>query len=389
MEFFNKKQDVIDLQLTGYGKQLLSRGMFKPIYYTFSDDDVIYDGRWVTGSNGDALQSDIEARIQEKTPRLKTQYRKVGAERAVFNTIGKFTITKGIGFQFNTNYAQTIQDLLEFTTPQEANDYMEHLNLHINFAESEKLLENLLGTKSFLNHYDPAWNALFYNGEIASSTPYYKKNNIFSNTPQLNCTFKDIGYRIDSKYDPHEVLSKPKIVASGMAQYSNIIPTGNPLDLNTIGSDSSFFEEVSIQEPKPINPLTPQESGVLFIEKDFLFLSLEETNVDYTRDNFMVEIFEVITTSEEGDGEEELIKLFFHSQSDNFMGAVGEVFNIEVDEDINSLLGCYLVGKDETLKTQNVYTTKIFDCQSHDNQTGTSISNPYTNLPEVDVGDTC
>mgnify|MGYP003142231761 CR=1 FL=1 len=42
MEFFNKKQDVLDLQLTGYGKQLLSRGLFKPFYYTFSDDGVLY-----------------------------------------------------------------------------------------------------------------------------------------------------------------------------------------------------------------------------------------------------------------------------------------------------------------------------------------------------------
>ena len=59
---------------------MLSRGLFKPSYYAFSDDEVIYDARWVSGSNGDGEQSDIETRIQEETPRLKTQYRKVGAD---------------------------------------------------------------------------------------------------------------------------------------------------------------------------------------------------------------------------------------------------------------------------------------------------------------------
>ena len=59
--------------------------MFKPVYYAFSDDGVMYDGRWMTGSSGEINPSEAETRIQEETPRLKTQYRKVGAERAIFN----------------------------------------------------------------------------------------------------------------------------------------------------------------------------------------------------------------------------------------------------------------------------------------------------------------
>ena len=47
MEFFNKKQDVIKVELTGYGKNLLSKGVFKPVYYAYSDDGVLYDAAWV------------------------------------------------------------------------------------------------------------------------------------------------------------------------------------------------------------------------------------------------------------------------------------------------------------------------------------------------------
>jgi|10_taG_2_1085330.scaffolds.fasta_scaffold00213_7 hypothetical protein len=44
--FLNKKEQVYDLQLTPYGNYLLSIGSFKPVYYAFFDDNVIYDTRY-------------------------------------------------------------------------------------------------------------------------------------------------------------------------------------------------------------------------------------------------------------------------------------------------------------------------------------------------------
>ena len=43
MSFFDKKQDVLDVKLTQFGKNLLARGAFKPVYYRFFDDDVLYN----------------------------------------------------------------------------------------------------------------------------------------------------------------------------------------------------------------------------------------------------------------------------------------------------------------------------------------------------------
>ena len=42
-EFFDKKEEVLDIQLTQHGKYLLSRGEFSPKFYAFFDDDIIYD----------------------------------------------------------------------------------------------------------------------------------------------------------------------------------------------------------------------------------------------------------------------------------------------------------------------------------------------------------
>ena len=41
MEFFNKKEEVIDIKLTQYGKYLLSQGKFKPVFYSFSDESSV------------------------------------------------------------------------------------------------------------------------------------------------------------------------------------------------------------------------------------------------------------------------------------------------------------------------------------------------------------
>jgi len=65
-KFLNKKEQVIDLKLTNYGNYLLSIGSFKPTYYAFFDDNVIYDIEYVSGSSAEA-QNDIHKRIREET----------------------------------------------------------------------------------------------------------------------------------------------------------------------------------------------------------------------------------------------------------------------------------------------------------------------------------
>ena len=65
--YFNKKEEVINLELTQYGKYLLSKGKLRPVYYSFFDDDVLYDG-----AHGGVAenQNDIVTRIKD-TPNLK------------------------------------------------------------------------------------------------------------------------------------------------------------------------------------------------------------------------------------------------------------------------------------------------------------------------------
>lgn len=70
MTFFNKKEDVIKIELTPHGRKLLSQGKMKPYYYGFLDDDILYDG-----SCGGLTEDNTEMkdRIISETPYLKPQ----------------------------------------------------------------------------------------------------------------------------------------------------------------------------------------------------------------------------------------------------------------------------------------------------------------------------
>jgi len=66
--FLNKKEEVIDLKLTSYGKHMLGRGDFKPTHYAFFDDNVIYDSQYFGRSE---VQNEARKRIKDETQYLE------------------------------------------------------------------------------------------------------------------------------------------------------------------------------------------------------------------------------------------------------------------------------------------------------------------------------
>jgi hypothetical protein len=76
MSFFNKKEDVYDIELTSYGKRKLSEGELKPVYYAFFDDDIIYDA---AHGGVTETQNEVQVRVLE-APRTRAQVNFVGVE---------------------------------------------------------------------------------------------------------------------------------------------------------------------------------------------------------------------------------------------------------------------------------------------------------------------
>ena len=70
MTFFDNKQDVLQIEITPHGRELLSKGKMKPVFYCFFDDDIIYESEF-SGFSENNTQT--KTRILEETPYLKTQ----------------------------------------------------------------------------------------------------------------------------------------------------------------------------------------------------------------------------------------------------------------------------------------------------------------------------
>ena len=66
--FLNKKEQVYDLKLTPYGNYLFSIGKFKPVYYAFYDDNVLYDLQYASSYEN---QNETHKRIKEETQYLE------------------------------------------------------------------------------------------------------------------------------------------------------------------------------------------------------------------------------------------------------------------------------------------------------------------------------
>ena len=66
MTFFNKKTEVMQIEMTPYGRYLYSIGKFKPHSYEFVDDDILY-----RASGSTEAQESSHSRILNETPKLK------------------------------------------------------------------------------------------------------------------------------------------------------------------------------------------------------------------------------------------------------------------------------------------------------------------------------
>lgn len=69
MSFLNKKERVIEIQMTQLGKHLLSEGRFQPEFYEFYDNEIIYDNQYVGEAESqneaaqrikDAVQNEVQ-----------------------------------------------------------------------------------------------------------------------------------------------------------------------------------------------------------------------------------------------------------------------------------------------------------------------------------------
>jgi|ETNvirnome_6_100_1030635.scaffolds.fasta_scaffold03186_2 hypothetical protein len=158
MEFFNKKEDVIDLQLTQFGRSMLSKGKFKPVYYSFFDDNILYN---ITNASLSEKQNNSEERIKE----AQTLQPQIG-----FSSLDR---------EFNNSY-----DLVLSGEAEVGAEVLQRT------SDREYMLSMPIGTSDINAEYAPSWSVIYLNGSISGSsgTVTLTEKNGGSNTlniPQL------------------------------------------------------------------------------------------------------------------------------------------------------------------------------------------------------------
>ena len=307
MQFFDDKQEVLDIVLTPYGESMMAKGLFSPEYYAFFDDDVLYDAEYAGVTT--EVQNDIEGRIQESTPRVKQPSVYTGVESSInqINTTIRNNILEA-GFNNNT----VVQDT-------ENNPIYNSIELQ-NTGDKFEFLSKPLGRSALTSKKNPAWSIAMLKGDISSSAGYLSTQTTTEQVPQINI---DLNYKLYVSTTNNPALQ----FNNATVDFSNLLfPIGSTQAQNVPNEIvSSEFDNILSQV---------FEDGTYFSLTDGkIILDIIENNVDFKKDNFDIQVF-ISGSSTDGLNGADTQLLFSENVSDLSATDVENYLTIRVDREI-------------------------------------------------------
>ena len=345
MQFFDDKQEVMDVVITPYGRHLMSLGRFKPEYYAFFDDDILYDSLWVSGSAITETQNAIEGRIQEETPRVKQQSSYLGVESTIDmrNSIIRDQIS-----QVNNSGSVVIQD---------TNNYKiySHEDLQ-GYGDKFNFLATPLGRSAQTSDNLPAWNLSMMKGEISGSQDYMPMpSGSVEQIPQLDI---NLTYKIYVS----EIGDNNSWAAENVTvDYGNVtFPT--PTEAQEVDDAG-----LNTFPPDLINQIASEvydDGTFLTLQNGKIIIDLTEENVLFKKENFDIQVFLSSSTLTGINGN--LQQLYFGDDiSDPQEDEVEKFLTIRVDKEIDDArISRNIIGPINSLVTDrattNVVSTREF-----------------------------
>jgi hypothetical protein len=250
--FFNKKEEVIDLQLTPYGEALLSVGQLKPVYYAFFDDDVLYDA---SGSAGILeVQNDVEPRIQENTPNTKVQTTFSGIETNLHPLISDLRYEESIDITGDGRP----DILLDVSSDRDYEAIPPNIDQYFSLAEP-------LGTMEIGSLNAPSWKIEVLKGELTGAVNYMtgsRSGGADANVVRIPQLGFDLNYRV---LVGHTSLTQPNLLPTDRLM-SDIYPDGTFLYLS--------------EDPANIILVVDEENTPLDLEYDIEVFEIEDDRSD-------------------------------------------------------------------------------------------------------------
>lgn len=339
MTFFNKKEDVIKIELTPYGRSLMAKGRLMPAYYAFFDDDILYDSE---AAGFVELQTEIQTRILQETPLLKPSRCLESPEKLI-------SITEQTEEE---TYPHTLARLNYLTTP--------------------------IGTSDATTDYGPAWRTTFIQGEISSSSPLLSGSNHYG-TALINPTG-----------------SATDFIQLGTGQSLKHIPQINSIleykmKINNIDNDAPLRGRQTLP-PRPDSDVYVDGTYVKVI-KDQILCQLLEQNGFLLKEGLEMEVYIYAQSPEET-----LIPLKFlpttHTIKNNLLVDESNVADVSLDP---SYVEYYLKLRTDAvippsdlckgiqnLKSQNIELSVDIDCEEKESVFFDIYGTRVTSIEECD-----
>ena len=322
MRFLDPKEEVFKIKITPYGKYLISLGKFNPTYYAFFDDDITYDNRYAEGaSQVEELQNDIEVRILDETPRFEGQTKFEGAETTVF--------TK------NPNMLDEIFPGIKPKISDPSYDF-EILETPIN----QYYLQNPLGSSSPNTNKAPFYSLQMITGSILSASI---------------AGVSGSGY-FNNKSGSANLIPQVEVVVQNEI---TLFDTGVKPQVKNISQDDELFDSF----------YSFGDGTAMTYDKKRAFIKLEEGNTLFKKENFDIQVFEIVTelvtdtnTDEEEVPQTKLRRLYFSEEDKEINSSnIEYFFNIKMDSQIDDNYYCEAM-KHKKDKVKNIFSDKTFKC---------------------------
>lgn len=333
MLFANKKEEVLDIQLTPHGRYLLSIGRLKPMYYSFHDENILYDGRYAGRPGGDGAvteySKDVEDRIQHNTPQMNTI-----ASRA--------PRTKNVKRIF-----EPLFDLTSFSGPSTYGlatvEQMSEQKFH--------LATNMIGNSAISSNDAPKWSVKVLNGEITGSVPHITGSYRTLRIPQIDvCVYYDVAVFNTASTEGTNLPIDPDPVLNSISFKDGTYIAVEPDDLlievleeNVEYKNSNFEIEVFEMREDKLSTARAGPSGLSSVHYDLKPLYFDK-KVNLIKNNILLDPSEVDVVAEVDNNDSRMVKYYF---------------DVNVDHEINSADICRAIP---TLDTKNIYVDLDVTC---------------------------
>lgn len=282
MEFFNRKQEVIDIQLTPRGRHLLSKGKWRPKFYAFYDRDVIYDVGYAAHEENQKDSSD----------RIKSSVR----TKAI-------PITYGIEAYFMEAFEGYDPSPQQGTWTPPADLTFPRVVKTPSVLRNLKNMRMPLGNSNLNSSYYPSFAMNFYDGHISSSFNFYTGSAGGAGQeepiPQINCS---VDFIVDVK-------------SGGVTVQNNEIEPST--EFKSEISEPGL--EISPEDDRVYSQETYADGTYVSINTRQLLLDIIEKHIPLDREDFDLEVFEVLIATRNDGGtsyEKEVLREMFFIRDD-------------------------------------------------------------------------